>query len=414
MFLTNEQIHKDEQSILKMKRTNGINLIGYISDRGGRKSSSLQELLLEDYTSTAIVIREKSNRPITANWFSEYEQEQIQSKGWSVYTEQITEYKGAMSVTYLCTDKENPADNTHILFYGMYLSLADVYKSNFYEGWNKVERVIWEEAVPKSKLIQEERYILDRAMDQMIDLMSICSTVSRGRDLFVYLLGNDISYNVLNPMTLCFNLLERLEINKTIIDTAIIDDIRYNFLFRYFDFEGSTNHWLISDDKKVDNTIDIEGLTLHKIGFKSKFNNYYIYRYKTGLYVCQRSNIKDNRYTSKLDMIKKLGFDLIYNNIDVTITMIKRFHPEYNDVINQYIDPFGRFRRPQLEETPKIYNIDNLLNMKKHQFDSLEDVGSLSTLLDAIVKQSTTIYSNHYIKLLLERIYYDFEIWKKI
>ena len=416
MYLTKEIIESDVER-LKKNNVSNVRLFGYISDREGRKSSSIQDYIIEKALKgkPSVVIRNKTNRPITEKWLSDYISDNIiKANDFELVTEKIEEFKGAMTVTYLITDKEAPKDNTFILYYGMYLSVSDIYKSNYYDGWEKVEDFIFEEAVPTEKLIQDERHIITNSMKQMFDLLSICSTVSRGRSVNCFLLGNDIKYNLLNPLTVAFDLLERLEVNKRIVDTCIINDIKYQFLFLYFDFPGATNHWLKNTDKKIDNTISIEGLSFKKYGFKTHFKKYLIYTYSNGLYISEKLPEVKSKINSKRALLSSLGYTDFYYCPDIQIQVILNNGSDFEkEEISKYIDRHGHFKKQKPDEDIFYFDLTVIEHMKIHEIDNMTNGEDFKSLLFEI-QNSKAVFSNYRIKTLLNTLYYDFEIYKKI
>ena len=69
MKLTVEKLKSD------LKKGKDINI--YISDRGGRKSSAVQDFLIDHNIKTGecfCVMRSKSDEQITDRWFSEYKE----------------------------------------------------------------------------------------------------------------------------------------------------------------------------------------------------------------------------------------------------------------------------------------------------------------------------------------------------
>lgn len=416
MYLTPQTIDNDIVR-LKEKNVSNVRLLGYVSDREGRKSSSFQERLIDKALKgqPSVVVRNKTNRPITGNWFSDYISDNIiKNNDFDVYTEKIEEFKGAMTVTYIVTDKENPKENTYILYYGMYLSVSDIYKSNYYPGWEKVEDFIFEEAVPTERLIQDERHIISNSMKQMFDLLSICSTVSRGRNVNCFLLGNDIKYNLLNPLTVSFDLLERLEINKRIIDTCIINDIQYQFLFLYFDFPGATNHWLKNSDKKIDNTIDVNNLTFRKFGFCTYFKKYLVFSYNGGLYISDKTPELKNTINSKRELLLHLGYEDFSFTPDIQIqVLLHNGTDEEKEEILKYIDRHGNFKKQAPDEEVTYFDLREIEHYKIHEVDTMVNGDDFKALLNEI-ENTKTVFSNYRIKTLLNTLYYDFEIYKKI
>ena len=415
MFLTKEIIEKDVQRLNK-KSSSNVRLFGYISDRSGRKSSAFQSRIIDKAINgkPSIIIRNKTNRPITDKWFSDYMQEYINENNYYTYSEKIEEFKGAMTITYLCTNPDSPEDNTHILYYGLYLSVQDMYKSNFYSGWDNVEDFIFEEAIPSERLVQDERHIISNSMKQMFDLLSIVSTVSRGRAVNCFLLGNDIKYNLLNPLTISFDLLERIEINKRIIDTCVINDIKYDFLFLYFDFPGSVNHWLIDDDKKIDSTIPVDNLPFKNYGFITKFKKYLIYTYNSKQYISDKQFESKNKINSKKELLHSLGYDDYLYSPDIQIQILLNHGTEEDKAeIYRYIDKFGRFRVPKVDDSVYYFDLEKISKMKIHEIDSMPNSEVFKGLLIEFFKFKT-IYSNYKIKTVLNELYYELELYKKI
>ena len=70
------------------------------------------------------------------------------------------------------------------------------------------------------------------------------------------MLGNDISVNLLNPVTVGFNILERLTVDEPVIDKVEIDDRLYTFYFLYFSFKDSVEHWLYNKELDINATIN--------------------------------------------------------------------------------------------------------------------------------------------------------------
>lgn len=417
MYLSKHSIESDVEKLNSIKNVSNVRLLGYISDRSGRKSSAIQEYIIDKAIRgrPSVVIRNKTNRPITDKWLSDYVFEHIiQENGFLLRTEKVEEFKGAMTVTYLITDKENPKENTLILYYGMYLSVSDIYKSNYYEGWENVDDFIFEEAVPTERLIQDERHIISNSMKQMFDLLSICSTVSRGRKVNCFMLGNDISYNLLNPVTVSFDLLERLEVNKKIIDECVINDIKYTFIFLYFDFPGATNHWMKNTDKKIDGTVPVSDLSFKKYGFKTQFKKYLIFSYNNGLYISDKSPEIKNKIMSKKQLLSHLGYDDFFYSADIQIQVLLNNGTEYEkEEIQKYIDRYGKFKPQKVDSEVHYFDLMKIEKMKIHEVDTMPEGESFKALLYEI-QNSKSLFSNYRIKTFLNTLYYDFEIYKKI
>lgn len=413
MYLTTDIINKDVRRL--SNASSDVRLFGYISDRNGRKSSSFQFRVIENALNgkPSVIFRNKTNRPITEKWFSDYVAEYIKNQNWYCYSEKIDVFKGAMTVTYIVTDADEPDDNTYILYYGMYLSVSDIYKSNFYPGWDKVDDFIFEEAVPTERLIQDERHIVTNSMKQMFDLLSIVSTVSRGRKVNCFLLGNDIAYNLLNPLTVSFDLLERIEINKRIIDKCTINDMLYDFMFLYFDFPGAVNHWLTDSDKKIDSTVPVDGLSFRQFGFKTRFKSYMIYDYNGRLYVSDIQPRTSEGIRTRKELLSVLGYTDYLFSPEIQIEVLRsRGTDSEKELINKYIDQRGRFRVPKVDEAVKYFDLDEILKMKMHEIDRMPDGETFKALILEIVT-TKSVFSNYKIKTILTQIYYDFEIYKE-
>lgn len=406
-FLTTDKIQKDIRQLKNTPTKNNVNILCYISDRGGRKSSAIQEMLIEEFlagnTSPAIIIRDKINRSISKSWLSEYARTKY--KYIQLETEKSEVFNNSMTITYI-TDTRT--DRKSILYYGMFLSMADIYKSNYFEGWNKVKYVIYEEAIPRQKLIQDVKYINERTLQSLIDLLSICSTVSRGNNITAILLGNDISYNLLNPITITFDLLERIQPDINICDNCIIEDREYNFIFNYFSFLGSSEHWLNVNELNVSNKINVDNLAVDNIALHSQYNVYYFYNYRGKIYVSAQN--KKTKQLTKIDIAYKLGYtDFCYLTVDQYINIYRyRGNDEQKQIINDYLDINNNVIR-QDQPKYKAYYIDELLSLKNYELTEHEQI--ISLIKNCV--EMPTIYCNMYVKLKIHELYKTLELYAK-
>lgn len=213
----------------------GYDINVWISDRSGRKSSVTQETLLEEALngSPFVLLRNKKDELINESWLSQYIVNKFSD--YTFYSEKINSNIVALKV-------KTPNDKVFIYCYGLYISLAQKYKSSYYKGFESVKYVVWEECIPNTPLIQNIKHIRSRCMSEIYNVLSITSTIARDNRVQLIWLGNDIPDNILNPVTIAFNLLERLSPNMEIEESVTLNDREYSFYFNYFDFEGAVNH----------------------------------------------------------------------------------------------------------------------------------------------------------------------------
>ena len=139
MLLTAEKLRN------VLSHGNDINI--FISDRGGRKSSAAQIMLIEDALNgnPFVLLRSKKDETISENWLSEYVQIECEKRGLVFYSERISN-----NIEQICFNDEN--GKKYVFCFGLWLSLAEKYKSNYFKGWEKVKYIIWEECVPTAKI----------------------------------------------------------------------------------------------------------------------------------------------------------------------------------------------------------------------------------------------------------------------
>ena len=131
MKLTVEKLKND------LKKGKDINI--YISDRGGRKSSAVQDFLIENNIKTGdcfCVLRSKSDEQITDLWLSEYIRKKYNKMGYYFESDKIGKN---VAVVYIC----NKNDNTkNVLLFGLWKSLEEKYKSSYIDGFEKIKYFI--------------------------------------------------------------------------------------------------------------------------------------------------------------------------------------------------------------------------------------------------------------------------------
>lgn len=385
----------------------GYDINVWISDRKGRKSSTTQETLLVDALngSPFILLRNKKDELINESWLSEY----IVNKysDYTFYTEKINSNIVAIKV-------KTPNDKVFIYCYGLYVSLAQKYKSSYYKGFERVKFVVWEECIPNTPLFQNIKYIRSRCMSEIYNVLSITSTIARDNKVQLIWLGNDISDNILNPVTIAFNLLERLSPNMEIEESVTLNGREYSFYFNYFDFEGAVNHWLYNKNLHIANNIENENLIKYNIQLKSEFKTYYIYNAGNFIHISDKNyitaaNLSSNIYTIE-DFFKKYSAQTLINKygLKTALSMLCTFYGVSRRVIIQY---FGKnwyygdivFAPDNISDNTIIIDIEKIVNM------SLADIMRLNNYYDIknlneLRKTSSVTYSNIKIMLLMEEL----------
>lgn len=399
-YLTQQQIHNDVAS--------GFDIVAYISDRNGRKSSSTQLELMElaiTENKPFIVIRSKITMNTSASWLSDYVFNHYTARGFSFETVKIDNVKFFMNATYGIDSN----GKRYLLWYGMYLSQAQASKSNYFEGWERVSAIVWEECIPQEQLPQHPKVFASYVDTDFYNLLSIRSTVGRSRQIPLIIIGNDISHNLLNTVTVKFNLLERLTANCCIDDICTIDDRQYKFRFRYFDFDGAVNHWLEAIDKKLSQSVNVANADCKNIILKTEYNTYYIYKLATYYYITTVPPTKEKRITTSLEWFKSVDWLNLYTD-DLTVlpsrlNYIITFNPELKDDIIKY---FGDnwVTHPDFKVKENKYfttiDIDKLNKMTiQEQLDS--PLWSAISSLFSLLKNNVVIYSNVAIKWACEQ-----------
>lgn len=385
----------------------GYDINVWISDRSGRKSSVTQEMLLEEALngSPFALLRSKKDELITEAWLSDYVVNKY--KEYTFYAEKINSNIVALKV-------KTPDDKVFIYCYGLYISLAQKYKSSYYKGFESVKYVVWEECIPNTPLIQNIKYIRSRCMSEIYNVLSITSTIARDNKVQLIWLGNDIPDNILNPVTIAFNLLERLSPNMEIEENVAINDREYSFYFNYFDFEGAVNHWLSNKNLHIANNIDSRNLVKYNIQLKSEYKTYYIYNAGNFYHISDKNyitagNLNSNIYTIE-DFFKKYSAQTLLHQygLKTALSMLCTFYGVSRRVIIQY---FGEnwyygdivFSPDNISDNTIIIDLEKIVNM------SLADIMRLNNYYDIknlneLRKTCSVTYSNIKIMLLMEEL----------
>lgn len=399
MYLTTEK----QKEIL----SRGYDINVWISDRSGRKSSVTQETLLEEALngSPFILLRNKKDEIISESWLSEYVSNKYNE--YTFFTEKINSNIIAIKV-------KGPDDKVYIYCYGLYVSLSQKYKSNYYEGFEAVKYVVWEECIPNTPLLQNIKHIRARCMTEIINVLSITSTVARDNKVQLIWLGNDIKFNILNPVTIGFNLLERLEPNMEITESVIFNDKKYSFYFNYFDFDGAVNHWLYNDNLHITNRIKADNLVKYNIVLKTEFKKYYMYN--AGNFI----HISDINYTDAVtsdsgiysieDFFKRFNAINLYENcrLNIALTMLCSFYGVPYRLIckyfgNSWVQGYINFKSDVIEDNTIIIDLEKILTLSLSDIMRLPEYDDLKNL-NEIRKTCSMTYSNIKIMLLMEEL----------
>ena len=398
MRLTVKELEKD------LQKGNDINI--YISDRAGWKSTTCQLFLIEQALKgyPFILLRSKIDEVINENWLSEHTRAEIQNRKLSCHSEKISNY---ISMLYL-----SDGEKKYPLCYGLYVSVAKKYKSNYYKGFEEVKFIVWEECVPSIPLVQNIRYCTEKYFEEIKSVFSIGSTVSRGNKIQYIFLGNDISSNIINSVTVGFNMLERLKINERIEDTAEIDGTTYTFLFLYFDFPGAVNHWLNDLDREISQDIPIENKPCFPYIILTEYNRYYLYNCGKHLYISsQKHKGIENYIRNEQEFFEQYGAEHLLNkfNLSTALNILVSFYPAiYRDVTKYFGEHWERNSNLKFNQLKKmsessIINISELVKMKYAQIYNLPNYNDILTF-NALLKENTVIYENIAIKLKCEEL----------
>lgn len=396
---------------LKNVLSKGYDLNTFISDRAGRKSSVVQEFFIDEAKAGRpfILIRSKTDEAITENWLSDYVSGQAAIKGYRFFSKMIT--RNIQAIYFI--DKQ---DKEYLYCYGLWLSIAEKYKSNYFKGFEKVKYILWEECIPNYSIAQDVKFIIKKHMDKFISLLSIGSTIARKNKIQYILLGNDISVNLINPVTVAFDLLERLDANCEIVDRCKINDCDYTFYFNYFDFPGAVNHWLENKEFDISKSVKILNPYKYDVILLSAFKKYYIYRAEGFLYVTPEIYKANNRSTlhfinSEIEFFEQYGAGQLLDkfNRHLALTMLQTLYNVSDKEIAQYYGPSwyldsGATFNPNNQTSPeRIINLSELVNMELSNVVQLDNFCMIRAL-NELIKENVVIYENVKIKILFEQL----------
>lgn len=384
-----------------------VDIFTFISDRKGRKTSTVQIELIEralKHNRPFVVIRSKKDERISASWLSEYAQSYFNKNGVKFITEKID--SNIVKVSAITKDEKKEK----IIYYGVWLSLAEKYKSNYFKGFNRVEFIIWEECIPNKPIPQNIQNVRKYHTQTLVDILSIGSTIARDNRVRYIFLGNDISANIINPVTVSFDLLERLEENIEIIDYTEIDDREYKYYFNYFDFPGAVNHWLFNRDALVSRTVDMRDAESFTYIIKSKYRTYYLYRIEQFYYISSIhpknkvdfiNSIKDFfQYYDRIDLYERYKDD-----ISVALMILYSYEKNLQEPINRYFgspdEPHFRKCRESFENS--IINLYEFQHMTYYEILKLKNIDDIRNFV-AILKKAPVLFENVQIKLLCDEL----------
>ena len=402
MKLTVEKLKSD------LKKGKDINI--YISDRGGRKSSAVQDFLIENNIKTGecfCVMRSKSDEQITDLWFSEYVRKKYNKMGYYFESDKIGKN---VAVVYIC----NKNDNTkNVLLFGLWISLAEKYKSSYIDGFEKIKYFVWEECVPNERIYQKIVYVLEKFCQPLKNVISIGSTVARTNKHQFIFLGNDIPENIINPVTVTFNLLERLKFDTDIFDTVKINNKQYSFMFSYFSVDEKTiPHWCINYDFDVANNLSVKGKKKFNFILISEYNRYYVYKFDNFLYISsQKTESEQERvFESAVDFFDFYGAKHLLENyqIEIALLLLQTLYQVPQKEIDKYFNLKYEFS-PIVNKNPDdIINIYELSKMNMAEISLANNFDEI-IILRNILKENKIIFENLAIKTqindLITKIY---------
>ena len=396
---------------LKEVLEKGLDFNIFISDRKGRKSSVAQDFLIDEAKdgNPFIIIRSKTDENINENWLSEYMIEKTKKDGLTFWSEKADKYIEAIYFK----DKK---DKKYLLCYGLYLSVVEKYKSSYFKGFESVKYILWEECIPNNQLLQDTKYIRKKHMEKITNLLNVGSTIARNNRVQYILLGNDIAFNLINPITVAFNLLERISPNCEIYDKTIIDDREYSFYFNYFDFDGAVNHWLLNKELDITYDLKIDNSFKYDLLIISEFKKYYILRGAGFLYVTSvlPSGIKNSGVSfisDEVEFFKQFKAEHLLRKFPLRTALIMLqtlYNVSYFEISQYYGEEFFKnpclqFKKPELLNPQHIINLEEITKMELSQIMKLENFEKLKMLNELIVL-NTVIYENVKIKMLFEEL----------
>lgn len=398
MRLTVEELRDD------LARKNDINI--YISDRSGWKSTTCQLFLVDEALKGKpfILLRSKIDEKISKSWFSEYSLQVLQERRLQIGEEKVNNY---ITLLFLIDEKENK----YPLCYGLFVSVAKKYKSNYFAGFEKVKYIVWEECIPNNSLVQNVSYCREKYLEELRSVLSIGSTVSRGRDIQYIFLGNDIPNNIINSITVSFNLLERLNLNDKIEDSIYFDDKKYTFLFYYFDFENSVNHWITDLDRAISKDIDVKKLKVLPFILVTEYNTYFCYNAEKFIYISSKKHNKvESLINNDYDFFHQYGAEKLLENHSLSnaLRILMTFYNVSQSEIELYYGEFWDYYEPKFRKLTKMHknsiiNIDDITTMKYSQIYNLSNYSDICSFY-SILCDNSIIYENIAIKLKCEEL----------
>ena len=375
----------------------------YISDRAGRKTSVIQDVMIEEwakneYNPIFMLLRTKTDENITESWFSDYVIHKYEK--YKFYHKKVNNY-----ITVICA---KVGDEEKILCFNFFVSVSQKYKSSYYNGFEFIKYVIWEECVPENRLTQNID-VINKSDEILNKVFSISSTVCRQNKPKFIFLGNDIEYNFLNPITVKFNMLDKIVLDKDVSGNVFLYNDLYKFNFYYFSFKNSVNHW-----KDVQDLTFIKDLS--KLGTQQPFifilNNtkYYLYENDITINVIELNNIEESN-EKKLILkyfppeVAKQYFSMSIENKQVFLELLRFRNMSFNAVFNLYYDT-ERYNnilvyvfKDKTEKTKTYeYELDKILN----DYNYTE-----------IIENCLPLYNYFKEKFLKKRMYSNFAIKTK-
>lgn len=376
----------------------------YISDRKGRKSSVIQDIMIEkwvknDYKPIFMLFRTKTDENVTESWFSKFMTKKYGEK-YKFYHKKIDRF-----ITVICA---KVGDKEKILCFNFFVSASQKYKSLYYNGFEFIEYVIWEECIPENRLTQNVD-VINKSDEILNKVFSIASTVCRENKPKFIFLGNDIEYNFLNPITVKFNLLDKIQLDKDISGNVFLYNDLYKFNFYYFSFKNSVNHWQ-----------DVQDLTfikdLSKLGRQQPFIfilneiKYYLYENDIAINIIEFNNIEESNERKILlkyfpPEVAEQYFSMSIENKQVFLELLRFRNMSFNAVFNLYYDT-ERYKnilvyifKDKTEKTKTYeYELDRILN----EYNYTE-----------IIENCLPLYNFFKDKFLKKRMYSNFAIKTK-
>lgn len=346
-----------------------------IGGRNGRKSTKIQEKILNDYFKRKelfILIRRKTDETITENWFTPYIHKQLFDNHKKIVTFKKSINKGERYTGYFLISDIN-GDNEQIIGKVLYLSMEQKYKSNEAGYFSNFKNVVFEEFIAN-----EFSAYLPNEVQKLVNLIS---TVFRDRTARVYLIGNTLTGQESNPY---FRYFELDDLNLTVNNYYLIAnefDIKISLYFvanvlpdSIPDYQkikgnlvGTTGEWaedrnyLKQDINKLKN-VEIEKINLLLL---YRGNYYYIYRIKEENfkreYVYITTQILN---TSDINNLEEFKQTLPKQHRNYKNNLLHALYPEffkYNAVSKQF-DFIPKIKKEKID----MLNIDDL-NIKKSQ-----------------------------------------------